>query len=259
MEKSVRSSIVTPPLAYPGRLCLDAFGLSDPGLECENNQDAYLVAAEAGLLAVADGVGGGPAGEVASRLAVDIVRTAIGDRELSGPPAVPALAEAVRFANRRVCEAAHEDPLCTGMATTLTALLIQHQRAALVHVGDSRAYRLRGRRLERLTTDHTVAQALLQAGRITPEEAKRSGVRHVITRALGSKDGIEVDARLVQAAPGDLFLLSTDGLHDVTDDDELAAILLSDPDLTSVAEELVRSALDRGGPDNVTVVLARVV
>jgi protein phosphatase len=250
--------IVTPPLVYPGRLCLDAFGLSHPGFHREVNQDAYLIAAEAGLFAVADGVGGGPAGELASRLAVETVRAEIGDRELSGPAAASILADAVRTASACVHEAAQADPRRTGMATTLTALVVQHERAALVHVGDSRAYRLRGRRLERLTNDHTVVQALVQAGLVTPDEAMTSEVRHVITRALGTNAGVDVDTRLVRAAPGDLFLLSTDGLHGLTGDDEIEAILLSDPDLTRVAEELVRSALDRGGPDNVTIVLARV-
>ena len=251
------TAIATPPLVQSAPLCLDTFGLSHPGLERMTNQDAYLIAEDACLVAVADGVGGGPAGEMASRLALETIRAEVGDRRPSGPQAVPFLSTAVRSANARVRDAAHEDLGRAGMATTLTALLLHRERAALVHVGDSRAYRLRGGRLERLTTDHTIVQACIQAGLMTRAEATKSEMRHVITRALGAEPGVDVDAPLVRVLPGDLFLLSTDGLHGVTSDDEIAEILLSDDDLSILAEELLQSALDRGGPDNVTVVLAR--
>jgi serine/threonine protein phosphatase PrpC len=216
---------------------------------------------------VADGMGGHAAGEVASRMAVDAVRAVFEDPEITWPLGVPIpspagglplLRASIERANAWVHAASVADPLKAGMGTTLTALLVLEDRLALGHVGDSRAYRLRGGRLELLTHDHTVVAALLQAGLITREQAATSEVRNVLTRSVGSDPTADVDMRLLAAEPGDTLLLSSDGLHGVVAEETIAAVLLGEPDLTRAAAELVQRANDGGGPDNITAVLVRI-
>ena len=137
-------------------------------------------------------------------------------------------------------------------------MLVQHARCALAHVGDSRIYRLRGRRLEQLTDNHSVVGGCVQAGLMTREEAATSPVRHLIRRAIGADDHVDVDGRLVLMEPRDTLLLSSDGLHGIVEDDEIEALLLAEHDLASAAGWLVEAATNRGGPDNITVVLVRV-
>jgi protein phosphatase len=233
---------------------LEAFGLTHTGLVRAVNEDAYLVEPGLGLFAVADGVGGHAAGEIASRLALDALRTGVGDPSLPGAAGLQLVA-AVDHANARVHATARVDRAWAGMATTLTAMLVRGSAAAIAHVGDTRAYRLRGRRLEQLTEDHTLVAAYVQAGTMTAEEAAVSRLRNVILRAVGSDETVDVDTHLVAIEPGDTFLLCSDGLHGVVGDGEIARVLLAEPDLTAAAAELVKRANDGGGPDNVTVVL----
>jgi protein phosphatase len=221
------------------------------------NEDAYHVDHDLGLYAVADGVGGGAAGEVASRLGLDTVRAVLGDPTLPNAAGLRLVA-AVEHANTCVRAAGQADRAWAGMATTLTAMLVRGNAAAIAHVGDTRAYRLRGRRLDPLTDDHTLMDACIQVGILTPAEAAVSEMRHVITRAIGAEDTVEVDMRLVAVEPGDALLLCSDGLHGEVSDDEIAAVLLKEPDPTRAAAELVKRANDRGGLDNVTVVLLRI-
>jgi protein phosphatase len=253
------------PSYYPPRI--NAFGLTHPGVQRITNQDSFAVLPQLGLFVVADGMGGAAAGEVASRMAVDAVRAVFQDPELTWPyglpqppPAMglPRLKAALEYANARVHFASIAEEARAGMGTTLSALLVLGDRIALAHVGDSRIYGLRGRRLERLTTDHTLIAALLQAGAITREEAETSEVRHVLARSIGTEVAVEADARLVAVHPGDTFLLCSDGLHGVVDDETIAAILLRERDLTVAAARLVERANDLGGPDNITVILVRV-
>jgi protein phosphatase len=246
-----------PPGVRPRSPGLQAFGLTHPGLVRAVNEDAYLVDAGLGLFAVADGVGGHAGGEIASRLALDALRTGLGDPSLPGAAGLRLVA-AVEHANARVHAAAGADRAWAGMATTLTAMLVQGNAAAIAHVGDTRAYRLRGRRLDQLTEDHTLVAAYVQAGTMTAEEAAVSRLRNVILRAVGSDEVVEVDTSLVAVEPGDTFLLCSDGLHGVVGDGEIAEVILAEPDLTAAATELVERANDGGGPDNVTVVLARI-
>jgi protein phosphatase len=232
-------------------------GRSHPGLVRVVNEDAYLIDADLGLYAVADGVGGSAAGEVASRLALDTVRAVLRDPTLPGDADLRLLA-AVEHANTCVRARARADRACAGMGTTLTTILVQAHHVAIAHVGDTRAYRLARGRLERLTEDHTLMAALIQAGILTPEEAAVSEKRHVITRAVGCEEAIEVDTRLVAVEPGDLLLLCSDGLHGEVAEEDIAATLLGAPDVTRAAAELVKRANDSGGLDNVTVVLVRI-
>jgi protein phosphatase len=236
---------------------VQAFGLSDVGLVRSNNEDAYVVLPGLAFFAVADGVGGHAAGEVAARMAIDAVQAVLMDPAGSAPPGLHRLAGGVEYANARVYAAAQERGRVK-MGTTFTGLLLEDGRACLAHVGDSRAYLLRGRRLVQLTEDHTLVGAYVQAGIMTREEAAVSEVRNIITRAVGVEETVEVDTRQLAVEPGDTFLLCSDGLHGVVGDEDMTSILLRERDLTRAAAELVQRANDAGGPDNVTAVLARV-
>jgi serine/threonine protein phosphatase PrpC len=243
---------------------VEAFGLSDPGLVRDTNEDCYAVVPTLGYFAVADGVGGHAAGEVASRMAIDAVQSVLEEPTVPWPEGAGAataamhrLAGGVEYANACVHTAAREHGR-RGMGTTFTGLLLLDDEAALAHVGDSRVYLLRGRRLEQLTEDHTLVQAYIRAGILTREEAAASPIRNIISRAVGAKEVVAVDAHLVAVEPGDMFLLASDGLHGVVEDETIAAVLLREPDITRAAAQLVERANDAGGPDNTTVVLVRV-
>jgi protein phosphatase len=248
---------------------IEAFGLSHVGLVRAHNEDSFIVATELGLCAVADGMGGSAAGEVASRMTVDAVRHAFEEVDVTWPgameqlpapdPGLPRLVAAVERANTRVHAAACADRGKAGMGTTFTGVLVMGDRLGLAHVGDSRVYRLRGGRLDRLTLDHSLVEESVRRGLITPEEAERSPHKHVITRAIGTDETVQVDRRLVTIELGDVFLLATDGLHGVVGDDDIAGILQTERDLTRAASQLVEATLDGGAPDNVTAVLLRVV
>ena len=239
---------------------LDCFGLSDPGRERTTNEDNFLVAPGLGLLAVADGVGGSAAGEVASALALEVLRRSVEDTaavwpEVLGPPS---LKRAVEEAHLELLDAGARDPGKAGMATTLTAVLLLGDRAAIAHVGDSRAYLLRGCRLTPLTEDHSVVAACVRAGLITTEQAKACAIRNLIERAVGAPENLEVDTRFVAVERGDILLLCSDGLHGVVSDEAITAVLLGERKLHQAAAKLVELANAAGGPDNITVVLGRV-
>lgn len=144
------------------------------------------------------------------------------------------------------------------MGTTFTGILVLEDRLAVAHVGDSRAYLLRGGRLDQLTHDHTLVNELVDSGAMTREEAESSRLRNILSRALGGEERVVVDGRLVAAKAGDTLLLASDGLHGVVRDRDIAAVLLGERDLTRAATKLVERANDAGGPDNVTVVLIRI-
>jgi protein phosphatase len=248
---------------------IDAFGLSHPGRWRRTNEDSFAVLHHLGLFMVADGMGGAAAGEVASRMAVNAVRAVFQDPDLTWPHglpdrpphvSLPLLKAGIEYANERIHAAAVESKAHAGMGTTIAALLaLGEDRVALAHVGDSRIYGLRGRRFEQLTVDHSLVNALCQTGAMTRETADKSELRHVLSRAVGTQAAVEVDARLVAAQPGDTFLLATDGLHGVVADETMAAILLREHDLTAAATRLVDCANELGGPDNISVVVVRMV
>jgi serine/threonine protein phosphatase PrpC len=240
---------------------MEAFGLSHTGLQRAGNEDAYAVAASLGFFAVADGVGGSAAGEVASRMAIDVVADAIENAAATRPESLSEafLVGAVRAANAAVRASAAHDRAKRGMGTTFTGLLVLDDRALIAHVGDSRAYLLRERRFHQLTEDHTLVNAYVRAGVMTREAAATSEIRNVIVRAVGLDEEMEVDTRWLGVRPGDLVLLASDGLHGVVAEEIIAATLLGEHDLTRAAALLVEHANDAGGPDNVTVVLLRLV
>ena len=232
-----------------------AAGLTDTGRRRRQNEDAFVC--DPPLFAIADGMGGAQAGELASRLAAAAIEEA-GAAVADGEGVVGA----VRAANARIFERSLTDPAVAGMGTTATVALVDEQTGTmtLAHVGDSRAYRYRDGELEQLTTDHSLVAELVRTGRLTEAEAAVHPHRSVITRALGTEADVEVDTRTLELAAGDVVLLCSDGLSAMVRDDEIARLLESaggDPYVA--AETLVQAANAAGGDDNVTVVLFEVV
>jgi protein phosphatase len=228
-----------------------AAGLTDTGRKRRQNEDAFVC--DPPLFAVADGMGGAQAGELASRLAAAAIEE--GSSGLDGEAGVAGI---IRTANARIFERALQDPAVAGMGTTATVALVDELggKLTLAHVGDSRAYRFRSGRLEQLTVDHSLVGELVRSGRLTEDEAAVHPHRSVITRALGTEAEVEVDTHSVELAPGDLVLICSDGLSAMVRDDEIVRVLDrtgGDPHLA--ADALVRAANDAGGEDNVTVVL----
>ncbi len=228
-------------------------GFSHRGRRRRHNEDAYVV--QPPLFAVADGMGGAKAGEVASALAADAVQQSGNDGE-SGEARVASL---IGEANRRVFRRASEDREAWGMGTTMTVALVEGDEVAIGHVGDSRAYLIREGRLEQLTDDHSLVAELVRSGKLTPEEAETHPQRSVITRVLGTEADVDVDTFSVQAAPGDLFLLCSDGLTSMVDDETiLDAVERHRADLGEAAKALINAANRGGGEDNITVVFFEV-
>lgn len=225
-----------------------AAALTDPGLTRTGNEDSFLF--QEPLYAVADGMGGHRAGEIASRIAVQELLD-------SAPRAADAkaLSRAIRSANRAVIESAGKSRTRTGMGTTLTAAMVDGTHIAIAHVGDSRAYLLHDRRLERITEDHSMVADLVRQGTITEEDARFHPQRSVITRALGSDPEMVADVYEATATAGDRLLLCTDGLSGMLTDDFIADILLTEPDPGEAATRLVEAANRAGGYDNITVVV----
>lgn len=237
---------------------LDAAGRSDTGLLRPANEDSFLC--EPPVLAVADGLGGHPAGDVASALALEpLAQLASQAQQAVGAPASEALAEAVRRGNDRVHANAQEHPERLGMGTTVTAALVGEHTVQLAHVGDSRAYRWRPEDgLTRLTRDHTPTEEAVAAGALSPEEAAQRPERHVLLRVVGTDPEVAVDVpEPATLASGEMLLLCSDGLTEPVEEPVIAEILASATSAADGATALLQAALDRGGPDNVTVVLAR--
>jgi PPM family protein phosphatase len=228
----------------------DSAGLTDPGRVRRRNEDAFVCAPP--LFAVADGMGGAQAGELASRIAAAAFQEAGGADVLD---AQARLRSIIQEANRRIYARASRDPEVSGMGTTVTAALLAGEHVAVGHVGDSRAYRVRDGSLEQLTDDHSLVADLVRSGRLSPEEAELHPQRSVITRALGTDPAVEVDSFSVEARPGDVFLLCSDGLTTMIDDATVLESLSSSADLATAARALVSAANRGGGEDNVTVVL----
>jgi len=226
-----------------------AVELSDTGRQREANEDSYFSAAP--LFAVADGMGGAQAGEVASQLAVE----AFADADPGSMAPEELLRTTIEDANRRIFDLAQGDSSRSGMGTTLTAALLRGEEISFGHVGDSRAYVFRAGELRQITNDHSLVEELRRQGRLSREQAADHPQRSVITRALGPEPEVEVDTMTFQGRPGDVFLLCSDGLTTMLGDDDLIAILRREGSLEKKARWLVRAANDRGGRDNITVVL----
>ena len=226
---------------------------SDTGRRRLRNEDNYVVAPP--LFAVADGMGGAQAGEVASRLAASALEGGDSDR-LQGLERLDAL---IQEANRRIYDRATTDPSASGMGTTMTVALVEGMTVAIGHVGDSRAYLVRGEHMEQLTEDHSLVNELLKTGKLSEEEAQVHPQRSVITRAVGTDPDVDVDAFTIDSEEDDVFLLCSDGLTDMVEDEEILELVHEHRDnLDKAVQALVAAANRGGGDDNITAVAFRI-
>jgi serine/threonine protein phosphatase PrpC len=222
--------------------------ITDPGRKRRRNEDAYVI--EPPLFAVADGMGGAQAGEVASRLAAAAVKESGAER--GGETRIVSL---IQEANRRVYDRSTADPNVSGMGTTMTVALVESGQVAFGHVGDSRAYLIRDGSLEQLTEDHSLVAELMRSGKLSPEEAETHPQRSVITRALGTDPDVDVDTFTISAEVGDVFLLCSDGLTTMVSNDSILDLVERNRgDMEGALRALVREANRGGGEDNITVV-----
>ncbi len=223
---------------------------SDTGLVRTHNEDRAL--AMPPLIAVADGMGGAKAGEVAAQMTVDALAT-------TGPaPNVGLVLEAIADANREIRELSASDPDHAGMGTTVTAVLMGDDAATVMHVGDSRAYVIRGSQIRQVTDDHSLVGELMRQGQLTEEEAEKHPSRNIITRALGAEPSVAVDQVPLALKPGDVVLVCSDGLSTMVTQDDMVRSVTATTSLSAAADALVQAALAGGGTDNVTVILGRV-
>ena len=230
----------------------DHWARTDTGRQRRANEDAYF--SRAPLFAVADGMGGARAGEVASRMVVEHLERGLA---ASGGSAEERLAAVVAQANGDIHRLASSDDERAGMGTTLTAAYVDDTEVSFAHVGDSRAYRLRGGDLAQLTKDHSLVRELVDRGKLTEREAEDHPQRSVITRALGPEAAVKVDSFTIKGQPEDVVLLCTDGLTSMVEPERIADILRHAPSLNEAGQRLIDAANQRGGRDNITVVLFR--
>ena len=226
---------------------------SDTGRKRRRNEDNYVV--DPPLFAVADGMGGAQAGEVASQLAASALE---GDdsETLEGTQRIETL---IQEANRRIFDRATTDPTASGMGTTMTVALVEGMTVAIGHVGDSRAYLVRGEQMEQLTEDHSLVNELMKTGKLSEEEAQIHPQRSVITRAVGTDPDVDVDGFTIVAQDGDIFLICSDGLSDMVEDEEILELVHQNrDDLDKAVKTLVAAANRGGGEDNITAVAFRV-
>jgi serine/threonine protein phosphatase PrpC len=222
--------------------------ITDTGRRRRRNEDAYVC--EPPLFAIADGMGGAQAGEVASRLAAAALKESGADT--GGEERIYDL---IQEANRRVYDRSSTDPSTSGMGTTITVALVENGNVAFGHVGDSRAYLIRDRRMEQITEDHSLVNELMKSGKLSREEAEAHPQRSVITRALGTDPDVDVDTFTIEAETGDVFLLCSDGLTDMVDESEIFELVDANRrDIDAALKALVKAANRSGGEDNITVV-----
>jgi protein phosphatase len=249
---------------------LQSASLTDPGRVRDHNEDCIESRPEIGLYVLADGMGGYNAGEVASGMATSLIGDGISEgwdlrevdrlgREQAMALADKLIREQVARANTAIFTTSQNNPECAGMGTTLVVCLFYDNFVSVAHIGDSRLYRLRGDTLDQITRDHSLLQEQLDSGLITPEEARLSQNRNLVTKALGIDPGVEPELHVHETQEGDLYLLCSDGLNDMVDDEEIRLTLItlrSNPSLT--VQQLVQAANDNGGRDNVSAMLVRV-
>ena len=242
---------------------MTVYGTTDRGNVRAVNQDAYRVLElpekKAGVIVLCDGMGGEKAGEVASALAADAFIEYAGQRfaEPEPPLAVDVARESCAWANLQVYDRASRDDECRGMGTTLVAAVITENDAVIVNVGDSRCYWLAERQLQQVTRDHSLVQEMVDQGMIGQEEARSHPRKNVITRAVGLERRIRSDIFRIDLREGDTLLLCSDGLSNLVTDREIAGMLLAEEELRDAGEKLLSLSLERGAPDNVTILLLR--
>jgi len=246
-------------------------GLTDTGKVREHNEDTIACDAEIGLLVMADGMGGYNAGEVASGIAVktivNLVKESIEREDLDNPDSATGLSrstiilrDAIHRANKIIFQTAKTQPQCEGMGTTVVSALFFDNKVSIAHVGDSRLYRLRSNKFEQITLDHSLLQELVDRGFYSPAEAQRAANKNYVTRALGVEPNVEVEIQEQPVAKGDVYVLCSDGLSDMVENDDIhLTINTFGANLDTVAKQLIQLANDNGGRDNVSVVMAQVM
>jgi len=245
-------------------MTLEFFSATDTGRARNNNEDSVAVDEPSCLIVLADGMGGYNAGEVASGMATAFIKSELGrwlseaSDNASDTDVRRAMDICVDNANRAIFNAANSNPQYAGMGTTLVVGVFREGRLLMGHVGDSRGYRLRGGRLAQITHDHSLLQEQIDSGLITAEQAAFSSNKNLVTRAVGVEDTVLLETHLHDVMPGDMYLLCSDGLSDMLDDESIAQLLQTSDVLPEVAAALVDAANDAGGKDNISVVLARV-
>ena len=248
---------------------LEVVALTDVGQRRDHNEDSIASDVSIGLVVLADGMGGYNAGEVASEIAALTLMSELREKIPKIEPGIinPAegllnesllLRAAVAEANASIYNVSQTQPQCAGMGTTLVAAIFTGDQVCVGHIGDSRMYRLRDEVLEQVTEDHSLLNEQLRSGLITPEQAKFSNNKNLVTRALGVDSAVELELREYEVSPGDIYLLCSDGLSDLVDDEEIQLTLNSlSSNLELAAQQLVQMANDNGGKDNISVILAR--
>lgn len=245
-------------------MTMEFFCATDTGRSRSNNEDAVAIDEAARLLVLADGMGGYNAGEVASTMACDFITSELGRwlveaaAQVSDADVRRAMDICVDNANRAIFNASNSNPKYVGMGTTLVVAAFRESRLLVGHVGDSRAYRLRAGKLVQITHDHSLLQEQLDAGLITPSQAALATHKNLVTRAVGVEDGVLLETHLHEVWPGDTYLLCSDGLSDMIDDTAIAQLLATDQPLADIGTNLIATANQAGGRDNISVVLARV-
>ena len=245
-------------------MTLEFFSATDTGRARNNNEDSVAVDESTALVVLADGMGGYNAGEVASGMATSFIKTELGrwlseaSENATDTDVRRAMDICVDNANRAIFNAANSNPQYAGMGTTLVVGVFREARLLMGHVGDSRAYRLRASRLTQITHDHSLLQEQIDSGLITPEQAAFSANKNLVTRAVGVEDTVLLETHLHDVLPGDTYLLCSDGLSDMLDDESIAQLLMSSETLPEMGAALVEAANEAGGKDNISVVLARV-
>jgi len=236
---------------------------TDPGLARENNEDSVSIDEPTRLGVLADGMGGYNAGEIASGMSTSFIKSELGrwlsqaGRHANAREVRRAMEICVDNANRSIFNAANSNPQYSGMGTTLVVGVFQDHRLMLGHIGDSRCYRLRGPDFAQITKDHSLLQEQLDAGLITPEQAAVSNNKNLVTRALGVEDAVLLEVHEHRVEPGDIYLMCSDGLSDMIDDQAIAVILLAEGTLEEKAVRLIDAANANGGRDNISVLLAQ--
>ena len=232
--------------------------MTDAGKRRHENQDSFMLSlteeSENSIFVVCDGMGGARAGDIASKLAVEAFMTfcqALFNME-SEPLPEEVVAVAARQANSELCQCSVTDPGCRGMGTTLVGGIYKSGRVALVNVGDSRAYLVKDSAIEKITTDHSLVEELVKNGALTREQAKTHPRKNVVTRALGVDPNVKVDVFTLDLSPGEILILCSDGLSNTMTDGEILGLALAFPEPETLCQELLKLALERGAPDNVT-------
>ena len=248
----------------PHAMSFEYFCATDTGRARSNNEDSVSMDEASSLVVLADGMGGYNAGEVASGMATAFIKAELGRwlQEASSNALDTDVRRAMDIcvdnANRAIFNAANSNPQYAGMGTTLVVGVFREGRLLLGHVGDSRGYRLRGGRLTQITHDHSLLQEQIDAGLITAEQAAFSANKNLVTRAVGVEDTVLLETHLHELMPGDVYLLCSDGLSDMLDDESISQLLQACESLEDACAALIDAANDAGGKDNISVILARV-